>query len=188
MDTLFVFPVTVPFNFDIICHLKSGRSLATLTCTHSNVPASERFFFPWKFFSVYLTRWFYRDMSTRYRAKPFVSLYVRSRPYRHFRTSSHESSLNNLVHWAKPSTPKTVEFPSSAIWILDISRIKSTHKNAFVLFSFLFVQLSKGMWPEGADGTDINACSRSNSAQYLANGDDSGAVNLFKYPCPKPKV
>lgn len=45
----------------------------------------------------------------------------------------------------------------------------------------------RGMWPEGADGTDINACSRSNSAQYLANGDDSGAVNLFKYPCPKPK-
>ena len=44
------------------------------------------------------------------------------------------------------------------------------------------------MWPEGADGTDINTCARSNSAQCLTNGDDSGSVNLFSYPCLKPKV
>ena len=45
-----------------------------------------------------------------------------------------------------------------------------------------------GIWPEGADGTDINACIRSNSAQYLVSGDDSGSLNLFAYPCVKPKV
>ena len=45
-----------------------------------------------------------------------------------------------------------------------------------------------GIWPEGADGTDINTCIRSNSAQYLVSGDDSGSLNLFAYPCVKPKV
>ena len=45
----------------------------------------------------------------------------------------------------------------------------------------------RGMWPEGADGTDINTCIRSNGAEYLVNGDDSGLLNIFSYPCPKLK-
>ena len=45
----------------------------------------------------------------------------------------------------------------------------------------------RGMWPEGADGTDINTCIRSNGSKYLVNGDDSGLLNIFSYPCPKPK-
>jgi microtubule-associated protein-like 1/2 len=45
-----------------------------------------------------------------------------------------------------------------------------------------------GIWPEGADGTDINTCIRSHSAQYLVNGDDSGALNIFTYPCTKLKA
>ncbi len=45
-----------------------------------------------------------------------------------------------------------------------------------------------GMWPEGADGTDINTCIRSHGAEYLVNGDDSGSLNIFTYPCTKLKV
>lgn len=45
-----------------------------------------------------------------------------------------------------------------------------------------------GIWPEGADGTDVNACSRSNNESYLATADDFGKVNLYKYPCCQPKV
>lgn len=45
-----------------------------------------------------------------------------------------------------------------------------------------------GMWPEGADGTDINTCIKSHSGQYLVSGDDWGSVNIFTYPCVKPKV
>ena len=45
-----------------------------------------------------------------------------------------------------------------------------------------------GIWPEGADGTDINACCRSNNHEYLVTGDDFGQVNFFNYPSTKPKV
>ena len=45
-----------------------------------------------------------------------------------------------------------------------------------------------GIWPEGADGTDINYCSRSRDNQMLCSGDDFGKVHLFKYPVVQPQV
>lgn len=43
-----------------------------------------------------------------------------------------------------------------------------------------------GIWPRGADGTDINNCARSNNKQLLVSADDFGKVNLFKFPCSQP--
>lgn len=45
-----------------------------------------------------------------------------------------------------------------------------------------------GIWPEGADGTDINVASRSQDKTLLATGDDFGKVKLYTYPASKPKV
>lgn len=45
-----------------------------------------------------------------------------------------------------------------------------------------------GIWPEGADGTDINACARSRNKNLVATGDDFGEVKLFKFPSVKLKV
>lgn len=45
-----------------------------------------------------------------------------------------------------------------------------------------------GIWPEGADGTDVNACSRSHLRSLLAAADDFGKVALFSYPSFVPKV
>jgi len=45
-----------------------------------------------------------------------------------------------------------------------------------------------GVWPEGADGTDINSVGRSNNGKFLASGDDFGKVHLFKYPAVQPRV
>ena len=45
-----------------------------------------------------------------------------------------------------------------------------------------------GIWPEGADGTDVNACSRSHSGQLIATADDFGRVKLYNYPASQPKV
>jgi WD40 repeat protein len=55
----------------------------------------------------------------------------------------------------------------------------------------------RGVWPEGADGTDINACGRSNSygldehghhVHMVATSDDFGTVKLFRYPCVVPNA
>ncbi|KAM4542387.1 echinoderm microtubule-associated protein-like 1 isoform 7-T7 [Odontesthes bonariensis] len=40
-----------------------------------------------------------------------------------------------------------------------------------------------GLWPEGSDGTDINAVCRSSNKSLLVTGDDFGKVHLFSYPC-----
>ncbi|KAM7403090.1 hypothetical protein PAMA_003831 [Pampus argenteus] len=40
-----------------------------------------------------------------------------------------------------------------------------------------------GLWPDGSDGTDINAVCRSNDKSLLVTGDDFGKVHLFAYPC-----
>lgn len=44
------------------------------------------------------------------------------------------------------------------------------------------------MWPEYADGTDINAVCRNAEASLLASGDDFGKVKIFLYPATQPKV
>ncbi|XP_078037866.1 echinoderm microtubule-associated protein-like 2 isoform X5 [Augochlora pura] len=44
-----------------------------------------------------------------------------------------------------------------------------------------------GIWPEGADGTDVNNCSRSGDSKLLVTGDDFGKVKLFSYPACQSK-
>ncbi|XP_069624688.1 echinoderm microtubule-associated protein-like 4 isoform X3 [Ranitomeya imitator] len=45
-----------------------------------------------------------------------------------------------------------------------------------------------GVWPEGSDGTDINALVRSRNRKVIALADDFCKVHLFQYPCSKPKA
>ncbi|XP_020279289.1 echinoderm microtubule-associated protein-like 2 isoform X4 [Pseudomyrmex gracilis] len=44
-----------------------------------------------------------------------------------------------------------------------------------------------GIWPEGADGTDVNNCTRSGDGKLLSTGDDFGKVKLFSHPACQPK-
>ena len=48
----------------------------------------------------------------------------------------------------------------------------------------------RGLWPEGADGTDINACGRSNNGEreLVVTSDDFGTVKIFRYPCIIPNA
>ena len=45
-----------------------------------------------------------------------------------------------------------------------------------------------GVWPEGSDGTDINAVCRAHERKLLSTGDDFGKVHLFSYPCSQFRV
>ncbi|KAJ3659306.1 hypothetical protein Zmor_011002 [Zophobas morio] len=44
-----------------------------------------------------------------------------------------------------------------------------------------------GIWPENADGTDVNFCDRSHDEKLVATGDDFGKVKLYSYPASQPK-
>ncbi|OBS72967.1 hypothetical protein A6R68_12462, partial [Neotoma lepida] len=48
--------------------------------------------------------------------------------------------------------------------------------------------LQLGVWPEGSDGTDINALVRSHNRRVIAVADDFCKVHLFQYPCSKAKA
>ena len=40
-----------------------------------------------------------------------------------------------------------------------------------------------GIWPDGADGTDVNSLSATSDRSFLAVADDFGTVRLLNYPC-----
>ncbi|XP_066252932.1 echinoderm microtubule-associated protein-like 2 isoform X1 [Euwallacea similis] len=44
-----------------------------------------------------------------------------------------------------------------------------------------------GIWPENADGSDVNYCGRSHDKRLLVSADDFGKVKLFAYPVIQPK-
>lgn len=50
------------------------------------------------------------------------------------------------------------------------------------------VVFALGVWPEGSDGTDINAICRAHEKKLLSTGDDFGKVHLFSYPCSQFRV
>ncbi|XP_037124550.1 echinoderm microtubule-associated protein-like 2 isoform X1 [Syngnathus acus] len=45
-----------------------------------------------------------------------------------------------------------------------------------------------GIWPDGADGTDINGVCRSHDDSLLSSADDFGKVHLLSYPCSQPRA
>jgi len=47
---------------------------------------------------------------------------------------------------------------------------------------------SVGIYPESADGTDVNTCCRSHDGRLMASGDDFGKVKLFSYPASQAKT
>ncbi|KAL4238714.1 Echinoderm microtubule-associated protein-like 1 [Mactra antiquata] len=47
---------------------------------------------------------------------------------------------------------------------------------------------SVGVWPDEADGTDVNNCCVSHNRNLLASADDYGKVNLYKFPSDQHKA
>ncbi|GFT82787.1 echinoderm microtubule-associated protein-like 1 [Nephila pilipes] len=65
---------------------------------------------------------------------------------------------------------------------MSIARdLKWTTQTCTIGFSVL------GIWPENADGSDVNTASRSHNQKLVATGDDFGKVNIYSYPACQPK-
>ncbi|XP_074060678.1 echinoderm microtubule-associated protein-like 4 isoform X1 [Macrotis lagotis] len=81
-----------------------------------------------------------------------------------------------ILHWDIPSGCKLIRNRSDC---KDIDWTTYTCVLGFQVF---------GVWPEGSDGTDINALVRSHNRKVIAVADDFCKVHLFQYPCSKPKA
>lgn len=80
-----------------------------------------------------------------------------------------------ILYW-NPSTCRQITSPSTLRDVLWISQ--------FCTLSFQTI----GVWPENADGTDVNTVARNSDGKLLASGDDWGKVKLYSYPVSQPKV
>ena len=65
------------------------------------------------------------------------------------------------------------------------SSMRDTH---WATQSTIFGWALRGIWPEDADGTDVNAVSRSHAGNLVATADDFGKVKLFRFPCIVPRA
>uniref|UniRef100_A0A6I8PX33 Echinoderm microtubule-associated protein-like 4 n=1 Tax=Xenopus tropicalis TaxID=8364 RepID=A0A6I8PX33_XENTR len=81
-----------------------------------------------------------------------------------------------ILYWDIPSGCKLIRNRSDC---KDINWATYTCVLGFQVF---------GVWPEGSDGTDINALVRSHNRKVIALADDFCKVHLFQYPCSKPKA
>ncbi|XP_034361166.1 echinoderm microtubule-associated protein-like 2 isoform X1 [Arvicanthis niloticus] len=107
--------------------------------------------------------------------------------------SGHSSFITHL-DWAQDSTcfvtnsgdyeilywdPATCKQITSTDTVRNVEWATATCVLGFGVF---------GIWPEGADGTDINAVARSHDGKLLVSADDFGKVHLFSYPCCQPRA
>ncbi|KAF6103206.1 EMAP like 4 [Phyllostomus discolor] len=81
-----------------------------------------------------------------------------------------------ILYWDIPSGCKLIRNRSEC---KDIDWTTYTCVLGFQVF---------GVWPEGSDGTDINALVRSHNRKVIAVADDFCKVHLFQYPCSKAKA
>uniref|UniRef100_A0A803T092 EMAP like 4 n=1 Tax=Anolis carolinensis TaxID=28377 RepID=A0A803T092_ANOCA len=81
-----------------------------------------------------------------------------------------------ILYWDIPAGCKLMRNRSEC---KDIDWITYTCVLGFQVF---------GVWPEGSDGTDINALIRSHNRKVIAVADDFCKVHLFQYPCSKAKA
>ncbi|XP_054838890.1 echinoderm microtubule-associated protein-like 4 isoform X2 [Eublepharis macularius] len=81
-----------------------------------------------------------------------------------------------ILYWSIPDGCKLIRNRSDC---KDVDWVTYTCVLGFQVF---------GVWPEGSDGTDINALIRSHNRKVIAVADDFCKVRLFQYPCSKAKA
>ncbi|CAG2253436.1 EML1_2 [Mytilus edulis] len=91
-----------------------------------------------------------------------------------------ETSSSSLrdVEWASQNCTVICHCSSSS----SLRDVEWASQNCTLSFA------TAGIWPRGADGTDINNCAKAHKKPLLVSADDFGKVNLFKYPCSQPKT
>ena len=88
---------------------------------------------------------------------------------------------------------KTIQSASNAYELLfwsvatgsQIKAATSTRDVKWKSFTSILGWPVQGIWPSGADFSDVNSCDRSPNQRYLVTADDNHHVKLFSYPVCK---
>ncbi|KAE8584882.1 hypothetical protein XENTR_v10021146 [Xenopus tropicalis] len=127
----------------------------------------------------------------------FIYLYEvaeEGREYRRVGKCTGHSSFVTHLDWASDSSSFMTNSgdyeilywdPDSCKQIVSAENVRNIDwENSSCTLGFYVL----GIWPDGADGTDINAVTRSHDRKQLATGDDFGGVRLYNYPCVVPRA
>ncbi|KAK9816488.1 hypothetical protein WJX72_000919 [[Myrmecia] bisecta] len=102
------------------------------------------------------------------------------------RCHGHSSAIRHL-DWSADSTVLQSNDQAYEVLCFDAQTGKAAGDNqrdtVWASWTCVLGFAVMGIWPRDSDGTDVNACDRSPSQQYLATADDFGMVKLFHYPC-----
>ena len=117
----------------------------------------------------------------------FIDIYSTARGYKRVSRCSGHSANVLQVDWSADGS--IIQTASSAYELLyfDPKTGKQVYHNQkdtrWATWTSILGFPVMGMWPEGADGTDINSVDRSPDGHYLVTSGDDGLVRLFNYPC-----
>lgn len=106
-----------------------------------------------------------------------------------------QGSHQCVNRWSVWKPPETSSGPPTPALLAFMSLVRKVFLslsvcvclNVHLMLFFTFLSLL-GLWPDGSDGTDINASCRSNDKSLLVTGDDFGKVHLFSHPCSQFRV
>lgn len=117
----------------------------------------------------------------------FIDIFDRVQGYKKIARCAGHSSTVRHVDWSVDSS--VIRTMCSAYEILYFSPrtgkqvVQNQRDTEWSTWTGVLGFHVMGIWPDGSDGTDINACDRSGSGRHLVTADDFGGVNLFNYPC-----
>jgi len=120
--------------------------------------------------------------------KNVVSIYQVDKGYKKIGTCKGHSSFVSHIDWSHDS--KVLQSDSGSYehlyWdvedIAQITRSTAVRNLKWDTWTCILGWPVLGIWPKGADGTDINAVGRSHSSEWVATADDNGSVKVFRYP------
>jgi len=115
----------------------------------------------------------------------FIDIYDVNNNFKHVARCSGHSSYITHIDWSSDS--KYIQSNCGAYetlcWNAGTGRSITSCDAEWKTFTCILGYPVMGVWPHGADGTDINAVDRSPDHSLLVTGDDFGNVNLLNYPC-----
>jgi len=117
----------------------------------------------------------------------FIDVYAANRGYAHIaRCRGHSATVTHL-DWSRDSSVLQSNCAGYEILYWDARAGKQFTQNQrdteWASWTCVLGFPTLGIWPDGSDGTDVNAVDASASREVLATSDDSGKVKLFAYPC-----